>query len=119
MTSKGEIMDTIEDFGHTKARLDQWTREGQQLIGQVVPSLIEEWSGHRQQVQRLRQELKERESEVAALRGEVEELKRERNEIADATSSYLNEINRITTEVARRLKGSDERGRTRSSLRAV
>ncbi len=117
-TSKGEIMDTIDDFADTKARLDQWTREGQQLIGQVIPSLIDEWSSDRQQVQRLRQELKDRESEIAALRGEVEELKRERNEMVDATSSYLSEINRITTEVARRLKGTDDRVR-KASLRAV
>ena len=118
-TSEGETMETIDDFTHTKTRLDQWTREGEQLIGHVIPSLIEEWNSHRQQVQRLRQEVKEKESEIAALRGEIEELKRERTEMAEATSSYLSEINRITTEVARRLKGTDDRVRSKSNLRAV
>jgi chromosome segregation ATPase len=116
--SKGETMETIDDFAETKVRLDQWTREGQQLIGHVIPSLIEEWNSHREQVQRLRQEIKDKDGEIAALRSEVEELKREGNELAEATSSYLNEINRITAEVARRLRGSDDRVR-RSNLRAV
>jgi len=119
-TSSGEeIMETIDDFTQTKTRLDEWTREGQQLVGHVIPSLVEEWNSHRQQVQRLRQEVKDKEGEIAALRGEIDELKRERTEIAEATSSYLSEINRITTEVARRLRGTDERVRTKSTLRAV
>ena len=119
-TSSGEdIMETIEDFTHTKSRLDEWTREGQQLIGHVVPSLLDDCHSHRQQVQRLRQEIKDKDVEIAALRSEIDELKRERTEMAEATSTYLNEINRITTEVARRLRGTDERVRAKSSLRAV
>ena len=112
-------METIDDFTHTKSRLDQWTREGQQLIGHVIPSLIDEWESHRQQVQRLRQEVDDKDAEIAALRAEIDELKHERTEIAEATSSYLHEINRVTTEVGRRLKGTDDRVRVKSTLRAV
>jgi hypothetical protein len=119
-TSSGEdIMETIEDFTHTKARLDEWTREGQQLIGHVIPSLIDDCHSHHQLVLRLRQEIKDKDAEIATLRSEIDELKRERTELAEATSTYLNEINRITTEVARRLRGPDERVRAKSSLRAV
>jgi len=112
-------METIEDFTHTKSRLDEWTREGQQLIGHVIPSLLDDCHSHRQQVLRLRQEIKDKDVEIAALRSEIDELKRERTEMAEATSTYLNEINRITTEVARRLRGTEERVRAKASLRAV
>ena len=87
--------------------------------GHVIPSLIDQWESHRQQVQRLRQEVDDKDAEIAALRAEIDELRRERTEIAEATSSYLHEINRVTTEVARRLKGTDDRVRVKSTLRAV
>src|SRR5438128_10178982 len=112
-------METIDDFTHTKSRLDQWTREGQQLIGHVIPSLIDQWESHRQQVQRLRQEVDDKDAEIAALRAEIDELRRERTEVAEATSSYLHEINRVTTEAARRLQGNDHRCGGQLTLRAV
>src|ERR1043166_1137965 len=83
-TGSGEdIMETIDDFPHTKSRLDQWTREGQQLIGHVIPSLIDEWESHRQQVQRLRQEVDDKDAEIAARRVEIDELKRQRTAISE------------------------------------
>src|SRR5262249_44716851 len=112
-------METIDDFAVTRARLDEWTREGEQLIGQVIPSLIEEWATQRRRVERLQEESEDQTTEIAALRGAIEQLKRERAEMEEATSAYLSEINRITLEIGRRLKAGDERPRGRVGLQAV
>jgi chromosome segregation ATPase len=112
-------MDSIDQFVQTRARIDEWAREGEQLLGQVIPSFIEDWASQHRHVERLRQESEDQAAEIAALRGEIEQLKRERADMEEATAAYLSEINRITVEIGRRLKAGDDRVRGRVGLRAV
>jgi uncharacterized coiled-coil DUF342 family protein len=119
-------MEAIHQLDQTKPRLYQWMCEGQDLLSNVIPALLEEGASRRQevqqlrhQVQQLRHEVTEKENEIATLQGEIEQVKRERAEMADTAAGYLSEIGKITTAAVRWFQGTEERPRVSPGIHAM
>jgi hypothetical protein len=95
-----------------RRQLDQWTRDGQDILSTVIPSLFQECEGLRRRAEsaeahsaRLGLEIEDLQSEITRLRAEIDRQKLEASAAVDTVDKGLSEIGRITTEVLLKLKG--------------
>lgn len=96
---------------HARRQIDQWTRDGQEILSTVIPSLFQECEGWRRRAEsaeahsaRLGLEIEDLQNEVARLRAEIDRQKLEASAAVDTVDKGLTEIGRITTEVLLKLR---------------
>lgn len=100
--------------GEDRQRIDRWIEESQNLLGRLLPTLLDDRERLRskveaaeQECERLRGELGERQREIAELRSEIENFRSERAAVAEAFSSlvdHLGQMQKPLHEMVRRLE---------------
>lgn len=93
-------MATSADDLDIEIRVRKWLDESQDLIGRVIPSLMEE-------CQHLHHETVELQSYVAMLQEKVDRLQRERGASARAAEAHLTDIARFANEAIQSLRQLD------------
>lgn len=105
---------TTMDFDalmQARRRIDQWARDGQDIVSNVIPSLFQECEGLRRRAEsaeahsaRLSLEIEDLQTEIGRLRTEIDRLKGEAAATADAIDKGITDIGRITSEVLVKLR---------------
>jgi len=112
----GESPDTDSDVGgvEPQRRLDRWRHEGQVLLGDVIPRLLEEHERMRTRADAAGQECQKLRADLAALGHAIGVLRAE-NEVLHAQRAVLGgsleELKRLLEPVARALQGLEDKAR--------
>lgn len=91
--------------------IEQWLREGQYIVGRLIPSLLQECETLRTRAkvaeehsQRLSAEFAEVKGEVLKLQGEIDHVKLMRAKMVEAIETCITEIGRLTSEARVKIK---------------
>jgi hypothetical protein len=112
----GEGQDTDADIGgaEVQRRLDRWRHEGQRLLGEVIPRLLDEHERMRTRAEAAAQECQKLRADLAAL-GQAIGVLRAENEALHAQRAVLGgsleELKRLLEPVARALQGLEDKAR--------
>jgi chromosome segregation ATPase len=87
----------------TRAKVQKWIEDGQYLIG-LIPALVEENERLRTSLDSSEKEFERLRQEVALLRGESEQYRNEREDVADALNKFMNEMLQLVNEVAQKFR---------------
>lgn len=108
---KGGIME-IDPLTDARRRIDDWALEGQDILNKVLPQLLAESEAFRQRAElaeeqsaRLAREVEDLHGEMAKLQAEVERLRREGADTADALERTCTDINRLASDMLAKVKG--------------
>jgi len=99
---ESHVMASAEPVTQPRQRLDEWMRQGSQLISRVLDEnellqqRVRAAEAHAEKVTETVQDL---EREVNRLRAEIEEFKAQRGQVVDAVQSWVGEMGRLTTEL--------------------
>jgi chromosome segregation ATPase len=86
-----------------RAKVQKWIEDGQYLIG-LIPALVEENERLRTSLDSSEKEFERLRQEVALLRGESEQYRNEREDVADALNKFMNEMLQLVNEVAQKFR---------------
>jgi chromosome segregation ATPase len=87
----------------TRAKVQKWIEDGQYLIG-LIPALVEENERLRTSLDSSEKEFERLRQEVALLRGESEQYRTEREDVADALNKFMNDMLQLVNEVAQKFR---------------
>ncbi len=106
-------MYTIDALTQARQQIDQWIRDGQSVLGRVIPSLFQAIEGLSRRAEaaeddarRVARELNELQAEATRLREEIEHLKRLRAEMVESVERAVDEIGRVTADLVGRVRES-------------
>jgi hypothetical protein len=83
--------------------------EGQDLLGNTIPALIQECDRGRHELQQLRQTAFDDQNAIKALREHVDQMTRERADTTEAMAACLREISRIAGEAKQKFEWTEPR----------
>lgn len=104
---------TVEskDWDDAVGRLEAWARDGQDVLGRIIPSFLRDHDAVLQRAMsaeeesaRLRGEVETLRTELAGLRDELDHVRHEKAALVDLATRELGEINRLAGELGLRLK---------------
>jgi hypothetical protein len=98
-------------FADVRRRIDDWARDGQDILNKMLPQLLEESESFRQRAEvaeghsaRLAREVEDLQHEVARLQGDLTRLRQERTEMAGTVERAFTDITRLAGDLLYRVK---------------
>jgi chromosome segregation ATPase len=89
-------------------RITRWIQDGQQILG-LLPGLVEQHEKSRARAADVEQEIEKLRHDVAELRLENQQLRTERDEMADAFNKLMNDVVTPMHEIAAKIKVTPRR----------
>jgi hypothetical protein len=107
------LMDITDPVAETRRQIDQWTRDSQDILGRVIPGLVEQCVTLARRAEsaegssvRLNREMEDLQGEVTKLRSEIDRLRRERVEMAEAVERGVSDMARLASDLLGRIKST-------------
>jgi hypothetical protein len=95
-----------------RRRIDDWARDGQDILNKVLPQLLAEGESYRQRAElaegqsaRLAREVEDLQRERGKLQTEVERLRHEEADMADALERTFADMSRLAGDMLAKVKG--------------
>jgi predicted nuclease with TOPRIM domain len=97
-------MEITEGTATVSQQIDQWMREGAELI-RAIPSVFEERDGLRRRLKSAEEDAHQLGVEMTRLQGEVDRLQRGHAEAVEAMETFVAEIGQLTDKLRLKVKG--------------
>jgi hypothetical protein len=100
-----------EYFADVRRRIDDWARDGQDILNKLLPQLLEESEAFRQRAEvaeghsaRLAREVEDLQTEVARLQSDLARARQERTDMAGTVERAFTDITRLAGDILYRVK---------------